>query len=403
MKQANRYFVSGAAFAVILLGLFMGNTMMQLVFASPLGHLPRELRLAVESNLISAGQTSSSNLRSRISRSQFASQLGNAMKLLGEVETSDSAALKAAGLFNSSSRATLTRGEVLETLARATLFFAYKDMITMPSEAPVNFRDYRIEQKYSQAVAYLQQKFVARGFPDGSFGKNQQLTFKQSVFFIYRFYEAISADMMNKRPDTGIRFVDLPLNHPVMDSISALTKAGAFDRVFLRSSLDGNSYIKSGELSDIATGIFARARLEIDHIRLRTIFSHHSSASEVKRSELAILLDYVLTSLCPATEATTTYLYSDVARTEPEYTALARLSSAGIRMGYNNNVFAGHESVTWFETINLLKQVIDKTESGTGSSSEPDKLATKDDINRMIAVIRARREKVHKILTRRDR
>lgn len=400
MKQVNRYFVSGAAFAVVLLGLFMGNTMMQLVFASPLGHLPRELRLAVEANLISVEQTSSNNLRNRISRSQFASQLGTALNLLGEVETSDSAALKATGLFNSNSRTALTRGEVLETLARATLFFAHKDMIKMPSEAAVDFRDYAVEQKYSQAIAYLQQKFVARGFPDGSFGKNRHLTFKQSVFFIYRFYEAISADMMNKKLDTGIRFVDLPLNHPVMGSISVLTKAGAFDRVFLRSSLDGNSYIKSGELSDIISGVFARARIEIDHIRMRTIFSDHSSSSEVNRSELAVLLDYVLSSLCPAPEIRKTYLYSDVPRTAPEYTALGRLSAAGIRMGYNNNLFAGHESTTWFEAINLLRQVIDKTESGTGRISEPDKLATKDDINRIIAVIRAKREKVHQILNR---
>ncbi|NLF95237.1 MAG: hypothetical protein GX569_00775 [Candidatus Riflebacteria bacterium] len=399
MKKANSYFLAGAILAAMVIAAAGGNLIKSVFASNSFGRLPRELRLGSELGIIMPEQLKAKALNGRISSAAFSEKLALVMMLLGATEAADSKELLQNGIIKGSSRSgSISRANALETLARASMFLATKGLISHENAKASNYRDYRIADKYAGAFAWLQTKYVVRGYPDGSLGKNKNLTLREAVFFLHRFYEAASAEMMGRRPAEKLSFIDLPLNHPIMQAIENLTQAGAFDKIILRPSFDGDSFVSAADLTEMLNGIFARAGKDIDEIRIKSIFSEPAD-SFGRRQHLALALEYILDIFAKDRLAAEKIRYQDVSIEQPEYESLVKLAGCGLKLGYGDGRFAGSESVTWYETVRLFDEVLKYATVPAPSSDTKDRLAVKSDLEALKALLRAKKDKIHQILT----
>ena len=400
MKQADNYFLTGALLAMLIIAVLGGNGLINMVLASgEHGHLPRELRLGCEIGLVSSQQLKTATLNRKITSAHFAENLAMVMMLLGAQESADARELSRTGIVaGRAGSGNVSRSTALETLARATLMLAEKDFISLSDGKAANYRDYKVADKYTRAIAWLQSKYIVRGYPDGTIGKNKRLSLREAIFFLYRFYEAVSSEMMGKRPAEKLSFIDIPLSHPIMETIENLTQSGAFDKLILRPSFDGDSYVTVSDLTEMLNGVFARANKEVDQIRIKTIFADNRSDSFSRRRHLALALEYVLDSLARDRLVAQKTNYRDVTIEQPEFEALIKLAGCGLTLGYNDGRFAGNESVTWYETAKLLNEVLKFASISAPVEEKKDRLAVKSDIEEFKALIRAKKEKIHQIL-----
>jgi hypothetical protein len=67
-------------------------------------------------------------------------------------------------------------------------------------------------------------------------------------------------------------------------------------------------------------------------------------------------------------------------------------------MGYGDGRFAGDEAITWFETVSLLNEVIKYASLVEQPATVKTRLAVKSDIEDLKTLLRAKREKIRKIL-----
>jgi hypothetical protein len=400
MTQANKYRLSGTLFALFCFVIFGGNSIFSKVIAGlRIATLPRELRLGIDTGLISLSDCNRRYLNSACRTETFNQKLGIMLEQIGALEDTDADNLAKAGIINSFS-GRISRKATVETLARTTIFLAHKRLIKLPLEDATTYRDYRIPAKYSQAIKYMQQKFVVRGYSNRSLGAGKNLTNREAIFFIYRLYESVAAEMMSKHNSEGIRFVDIPLSHPIMNSIDMLTQVGAFDKVMLKPAFDGDSNITKQELNDIIEGIFERNNLELDEIRIKTIFAEETSPV-VNRKQLAMILEYLLSFSNTTSSYTRSLSYNDISMDSAEYQTLKNLAKAGIKLGYNNGLFKGSEKVTWFETIKTIAEIMKNFRGGNKQANvEPDRLATRDDILRFTDILKAKQARIRSILNR---
>ncbi len=402
MQKTNRFFISGAVFAILAVAILAHGSFFSIGFAGDgRGNLPRELRLGVEIGILRNAELSSSQLNRSIDRFSFAEKLCTILDLTGISDLETPKALVKAGILGSRHMSgKISRKEALETFARVAIHLANQGKLSLPDAKATNFRDYRVPAKFDSAVSYLQSKFVVRGYPNGSLGSNRRLSRKEAVFFIYRLYESISSDLMSKRTLDGICFIDIPLSHPLMKSIENLTKAGAFDKVMLRPSFDGEAHVSKNDLIEFVSGIFAKTGQEMDHDRLRNIFPGASRESVASRRQLALMLELVLDTIAKDKLSAQKIAYADVTLDNPEFEALIKLAGCNITMGQGDGNFVANAGVSWNETVKLLDAVI-KFAGITGPvEARPSKLAQKSDVENYKAILIAKRERIRKILNR---
>lgn len=397
MEKGNRCYFLGVMTASLLLTVIVGNYFLQAVFAGN-GNLPRELRLGVELGLIRQNQLSRSSLNRAISQNEFAEKLSRALELLGFQNDGSKDLLKRGLLPAKKLKSNITRKDTLETLARTCLALKESGLVSLPMAEAANYSDYRVAEKYRAAISYLQKKYVVRGFPDGSLGSEKRLSLREAVFFIYRLYEAVAADLMGSRENQGISFVDIPLSHPVMGAIKNLTAAGAFDKIILRPSFDGESYLTIADISDIFNGIFAKGGKDIDQIRIKTIFADQASSASAQRRHLALMLEYLLDTFAKDRLNASKINYKDVTIEQPEFESLVKIAGCGLTMGYGDGRFAGQEPLTWFEMVYLLNEVIRYAAIVPENAEKKTRLAVKSDIENLKTLLRAKREKIRQIL-----
>ncbi len=401
MKQANNHFLAGTILAALVIMAVGGNLLQSVLASNALGRLPREVRLGCELGIIMPHQLKASVLDRRITSADFADKLALVMMLLGANESEDARELTKAGIIAGKIGAgRMSRATTLETLARATIFIAEKGLIEFENHEASDYRDYRVADKYLKAVAWLQSKYVVRGYPDGSLGKNKNLSLREAVFFLHRFYEAVSSEMMSRRPAEKLSFIDIPLNHPIMQPIENLTQAGTFDKLIMRPSFDGESFVSTSDMTEMLNGIFARAGKEIDEIRIKTIFADRGGDSYSCRRHLALALEYILDSFAKEKLEAKKIEYRDITIEQPEFESLVKLAGCGLYLGYGDGRFAGNESVTWYETVRLFDEVLKFAAITTPSSDKTDRLAVKSDIETLKALLRAKKDKIHQILTK---
>ncbi|MEW6711102.1 MAG: hypothetical protein AB1403_14840 [Candidatus Riflebacteria bacterium] len=393
MSEANRYSIIGILSAFLIFAIFAGNNLIASVFASfSLATLPRELRLGIEAGLIESESCHKKHLNSSCTRNSFAEKLSTVIEQIGLADLAELKALENAGIVEKSKKKTFTRKQAIEALLRTTMLLGDKGLIKISGDKPVNYRDYRIPEKYGKAMAMLQQKFVIRGYPDGMIGAERGLTNREAVYFLYRLYEMTATEMMANRSEKGIRFIDLALNHPIMDSIKILTDAGAFDKIQLKPAFDGDSQVTVSDMTAMIEGIMGRNQQIIDQIRLKTIFA---AENLVNRGQLALALEYLI----PVSELVNSdqeLAYIDIQPSSPEYNALKKLQSLDVMLGYQKLLKAS-EKVSWFEAISAMAKVLSLKVDAV-VEAKPDRLAEKSDIEALVAIIKAKKARVRQIL-----
>ena len=401
MIKADKHTFAGIILAIFCVAVLGGTGILNPILANGLGSAPRELRLGAELGLIGVKQCNNKFLNRTITKREFANKTAIVMNMLGVQNTSFNSLVENGIIDSYNQNASISRKDAVEIMARATLFMSANRIFNMPTIPVSNYKDYRVPEKYSCPFGYMQSKFVVRGLQNNYLGSNRKLTNREAVYFLYRLYEAVSSDMMTSMPNEGLCFIDVPLDHPIMDSIKNLTAAGAFDRAILRPSFDGDSYIVQDDLTEIVGGIFDRSGKECDMLRLQTIFSDKEGYAT--RRQMALILEFILDSFVPNKEKTAKVDYKDIDEDDAEYLALSKLNGCGINLGYDNRKFAGNEKVTWFDTVKLL----DKTLKFAGITSKTNNVdmnapADKEDFERLKNILISKKAKIRSILSRKN-
>ncbi len=395
MIKADKHSIAGVILAVFCVAVLAGTGILNPIFANGLGNAPRELRLGAELGIIQPEQCKSNKfLKGSISQKDFVEKTAIVMDRVG-VQNCDSALLLTNGIAASNSRNAISRREAVEMMARATIFMSNNNIFKMQSVKATNFRDYKVPEKYNAAMGYMQNKFVVRGQSNNTLGASRKLTQREAVYFLFRLYEAISSDMMTSIPNDGISFIDINYGHPIMPAIKNLTAAGAFDRAMLRPSLDGDSFIKPEELTELVGGIFDRSGKECDMLRLQAIFSDGEEFAT--RKQMTLILEFLMDSFAPDKITEGQVNFVDVSETDAEYQALKKLAGSKINPGYGNQVFSGNENITWFEVINLLNQTL-KFTGITNEAPDMNAPAEKEDFERLKNILIKKKAMIRNIL-----
>jgi hypothetical protein len=397
MIKADKHSIAGILLAVFCVAVLGGTGILNPIFANGLGSAPREIRLGADLGIISEKNCTNRYLKQVVTKKDFANKLAVVMNTLGVQETKLND-MYANGILDSNKINTaLTRKEAVEMMARAVLFMSANQIFNYTPTKSSNYKDYIIPEKYSRPMGYLQSKFVVRGLQSNYLGSSKKLTQREAVYFLYRLYEAISSDKMTSRSNDGLCFIDVSLDNPIMDSIKDLTAAGAFDRSILRPSFDGDSYIGQDDLTEVIGGIFDRSGKECDMLRLQTIFSDKEQYTT--RSQMALVLEFLLDSFAANKINTTNVEYVDISKNDPEYQALTKLAGCNIKLGYDNRIFSGNENVTWFEAVNLLNKTL-KFAGITSNAKNVDMSAPADkaDFERLKNILIQKKAKIRKIL-----
>ncbi len=342
-----------------------------------------ELRLAREAGLVDAEQLTPRWLSARIQRGEFAQLLRSVLEHLGHPAGRDLASLRESALFAPApARRTLTRRDAIEALLRCENSIAKLEWVAPTPLAPIQFSDYTPPSSLRTALSRLIDLRVVRGYAEDRVAPNRSLSNREALMFIWRFYEATSARMAEKRAQTnGVPlFIDIPFEHPAQADLAALSRAGVLLGVNLGPSFDGNRTLTVahacalvGNLWRLTNGIpeggksagegsTALARAQDTKLWDPQALGAGTGDAPLRRREAAIMLATILRKVAgdgPGEgSAAATHAYVDLAAGTRDADALSTLARHGIIIGYPDGRFAGDEEVTRFEMLGLLKAAL---------------------------------------------
>ncbi len=402
MIKADKHTIAGILLAVFCVAVLGGTGILNPIFANGLGSAPRELRLGADLGIIEENNCNNRYLKQNITKRDFAQKLATVMSNVGVQESKLNDLINNGIIDSNKINANITRKEAVEIMSRSLLYMSASNIFNMATVKPTNYRDYKIPEKYSKPMGYLQSKFVVRGLQNNYLGTNRKLTQREAVYFLFRLYEAVSSDRMTSISNEGLCFIDVSLDNPIMDTIKDLTAAGAFDRAILRPSFDGDSYIRQDDLTEVIGGIFDRSGKECDMLRLQTIFSDKEQFTN--RGQMALVLELLLDSFAAEKIQTADINYIDVSKQDPEYQALSKLAGCNINLSYGNRKLSSDEYVTWFEAVNIINKTL-KFAGITNSKKEVDMNAPADkaDFERLKNILIQKKAKIRSILGPKDK
>jgi len=401
MQQRTRNFIFGSLAAVFLTASMTELPVLEAISDNTaFGRLSPELRLGMDIGIIDASDLESRSLDTPITRRSFSVLLKRVFQMLGAPAGSELSDLRTAGIFDPSpSRRSVQRKSALEALARGTLHLADNGFLTLEPKATSNFSDYRIPEKYRDAISFLKSKGIARGYPDGRFGASRALTKREAVFLLYRFYEQVAGSLMIRQNSDVLQFVDLPLDHPAMDSLKAMEKAGAFTQMKFGMSFDGYSPLKVRDAVCIVESILTRYDQASESAKIRNLLIGRLPAQPATRGDLAILLGHLVKAF-PAKLGVSaeSFTYTDVEAGTREANALTALGEKGLFLGYPNGTFNGDEVISRYEAVGIFQAVLTTLNLVTPDSG--DQIAGKSDFEAFATLLKAKRARIQSILHR---
>ncbi|NLM18242.1 MAG: hypothetical protein GX221_11040 [Candidatus Riflebacteria bacterium] len=401
MRKFNNPFLLGAISAVLAVTLFTGNSFLTTIFAGAFSNQPKEIRQGVSLGLLRRSQVNQQSLKMPQTKMRFANMLLSALQLIDSKYQTISDLISSGIITESGMTKYITRKEVFETLCRSAEYFMTKaKSIQTPNMVAVNYSDYQVPAKYAKSAYYLQYKFIVRGKAESKFDPESTVTLREAVYFLQRFYEAISADMMAKKQPDKICFIDLPMDHFMMKTIRNLVTEGAFDKLMLSPTFDGDSYMNKTDFSEMVAGILERSGKEVSIVRLKTLFTE-KDPENLTRRELALGLEYLFDELQSISRNISQSIsYKDVAGDSPEYVALIKLASANIRLGYVNSELRPLEKVSRYETVTVLNKLMIALHGAPREMEEEieNKPVQKEDIQRLENIIREKQARIRRIL-----
>lgn len=373
------------------------------LMASAKTSLSPEVAFSRQLGLFDSQELNSRDLNGIISEGAFQSSLSRVLVETGLIKSYDRQELLFNGIINSEEPGkTITRREACEVILRTIMFAWIQDGLPRPEEVSFggSFKDWQPDSKYGPALDYAMQTGVILGGLDGKFRPDDRLKLKEAIWFLKRLHGLISENGGEQR---FALFADVPQDHYMTRPLLNLRNVGAFDLTNLGRRLNGNGGITVGDLGLLIQGILSRLNKPEHFSQIKIMLQNSGKRRAASRNVLACMTA-ILTRALPHGETDQQILYSDVKSGSKEADALATLAGAGIRLGYNNNIFAGNERVSRFEALGVINRIISAFEPEQPKPVQPmlgnTHSATSSDMNDFIARLRSKRERVRRILDR---
>lgn len=378
--------------------------------ASTKSALSPEIAFSRQLGLFDKHEFSSRDLNRNISEAAFQNSLGRVLAETGLLSSYNSNEMAFNGIIDPGNpEMTITRQAACETVLRSIMFGWIKNSLPRPEEfkADARFKDWQPDPKYGPALDYAIKTAIIQGSPDGAFRPDDRLKLKEALWLLKRLHDLIVA---NGSVQKFALFSDVPQDHYMTRPLQNLRSAGAFDLTNLGRRLNGNGNISSRDLGLVIKGILTRHE-KFEYIsQIDRTIKQYGSSRNANRNLLA-RMGAVLAQALPHSESNQHILYSDVRAGTPVAEALALLARTGIRLGYNNNLFAGYENISRFEGLGVINRIISELEPITTHAADaaPTKSAveeavipnaTSTDMEAFINRLRSKRERVRRILNR---
>ncbi|MDD2998222.1 MAG: S-layer homology domain-containing protein, partial [Candidatus Riflebacteria bacterium] len=370
--------------------------------ASAKSNIASETRFAQQIGLYDSTQINRKLLESDISEESFQRGLNGVLLETGLFGTLSLQEMAAAGIIDAGvSAPAISRKAAAETFLRTIIYSWNRELLPKPEFEGryTAFKDWRVEQKYHESLAFAVNSGLFQGASNGLFKPERNLKVQEALLLLQRFFDLATR---NSLPIKIAIFKDVAQDHYMTAPLLNLRRAGAFDLTTLGQHLNGTKAISVKDLSLVIQGILGRLDKPAYISQIRQLERSFKQKHSATRKILACM-GAVLANAVPHSESNQHILYSDVKTGTSLEKSLEVLSRAGIRMGYNNNRFAGAEKVTRYEALGLINLII--SELAVESAAEPtkintEKVATKSDFESLKQLMITRQARIRRILNR---
>lgn len=368
MNSGRKQFLVGALAGLLLIALTLDGRALVAAVSQTLAlhQMPEEIRQGYDLELLPHSAFTVGAWKEEIPSRDFELAVQKTLQLLGSPVAARLTDLAEAGILpRKGNRAVILRREAFETVFRAVIHLWNEGLLPPPTVSGNRrrFGDYTPPQAYRQAMAFLYDTQVVRGYEDGRLRVRRPLTNRDCIFLLSRFYRAASAGSgqataATARPEpAGISFLDLSTESWLTEPIRRLDDAGAFAFTRLGPRLAGDRPMSMADAAGMVSGILARFDRSASLAAIQEIVGEGSPVRSTTRGQLARLGSILGAAFTPG-DLAGDFPYVDLPPDSPEGKALRQMSGLGIRMGYPTGRFAGNETVTRFEIIGTLHAVL---------------------------------------------
>jgi hypothetical protein len=396
MKLGKKEFIAG-----LLLATVSTTGLMEIasIHAASREAMQTEIRFSRQLGLFDTNLLSEKNLDRQISKSAFFKALGRVLYDTAIIKSFDLKEMVLAGIIAPQRPdGNISRKEAAETVLRAVMSSQAQGILPSAdqNQAKASFKDWQPEEKYLPAFDYAISSGILQGADNGKFLPDARLKVKEAMILLKRLHDL--AKKFSHSNKMGL-FKDVVQDHYMTIPLLNLRKAGAFDLTDLGKNLDATGHISCRDLSLMIQGILGRQDKAGHLSQLKQFSITLAEQAPATRSILAQMAGILVTAL-PHSESNQHILYSDVKADSSLANFLDILAKAGIRMGYNNNMFAGHEKVSRFEALGLLNRITTELEPSHATAPDLSNTQSSDNLENFKKLLQERKVRIRRILSR---
>lgn len=330
------------------------------------GKTTPEVEFSQRLGLFDSSRLTSKVLASNISELAFQRALNIVLVKAGITKRFNMAELVDLGIIrDGASNGSISRQGAAKTLMRAIIHGWYQEVLQRDGVKNLNpFKDWYVEPRYSEALAYAVQHNIFRGCVTGKFNPNSKLKVREALAFLQRLYEdAIGTNKVKVEPTQyrvdpeSIELLYKDGEQEFATQFDRLKAAGAFDHTTLGGKIRGDSAISTQDITLIFVGILQKLNQPAFITQVK-YYGQTSEETYANRDILACMGSSLVDAIPHETFDSSQIVYSDVSPLcEVDY-ALNNLARAGIRMGYTDSKFKGYERVSVYEVFGLVDKVL---------------------------------------------
>ncbi len=407
MKRGKWSFLLGVALAGILaITVFDVQCIEAISRAVTWANLSPEIKSAHDLGIceISAGNLES--LRYPVRRKDFSGWLLKTFSILGiDFCQSPEEVEKMGILSKSSSNGLLSRKESFEALCRTLIFLSERGLLKFVRRDVQAFPDYQPQEKYRDAMQFLLEEGIFRGYRDGKFNGNRTLSRGEAITLFYRMFNRISAIVQDKQTQDPFWFSDIPPDHPIVQSIRTLAEEGAFEYVKIGKSFAGKGTVTNEQMAGMISGILKKYERMENLGEVQKIVGFEDSKKDLTREKMVLFLGVLVDTFDGIPGMKFQPAYSDVRPGSRHFSILQNLSLLGVRIGPGVGKLSSSDVVTRFEVIGTLERLKGrlKKDSRKDLPSDLSNYPTRTDFEEFVNLIKAKQARIRLILHRRDK
>lgn len=364
-------FIAGILMAVILVAALMNVSSLHALASKPIP----EIEFSQKLGLFDSSRLTNEVLSSNISELAFQRALNVVLVKSGIIRKFNMTELVELGIIrDGGSNGSISRQGAAKSIMRAIVHGWYREVLKRDGLKNINpFKDWEIESRYSEPLAYAVQHNIFRGSTSGKFNPYAKLKVKEALAFLMRFYDNAvgvgnepTGSFEFKPTDTGIELLCKENEQEFAAQFERLKTAGAFDLTNLGGKVRGDSAITTQDITALFLGIMQKLNKPAFISQIK-YYGQTSTQTYANRDILACMATNLVEAIPHKTFEENKVVYSDVSPLcEVDY-ALNNLARAGIRMGYTDSMFKGYERVSIYEVFGLIDRVLTDLQPRTPS------------------------------------